>query len=302
MIWQRVHTSLLASGVLVALAVAVRAGDGGAPCGAPCEAPCAPATRTVCVTEWVPENYVATRTVYKTECVQEAYTAYRTECVPETRTRTVCVNRTVPEYHDVVRTCCVAVPTVETRTVCKPVVTCTPVTTVCRKCVDQGHWECQEVPCRQSCLSRMRHRKHCGDCCEPCPPPTKTVRVWVPCKVWVETPVTTMVRTCEMVPTTVQVTVCRMVEKQEVVKVCSYRCVTEQRVESFTVMTTRCVPYQATRTVSRCVPVQEQVTLCRMVPRTVEKVVPVETCCYSCCETSKKHGHRLGSRSKGCCH
>ncbi len=291
MIWQRIRTPLLAGGVLAALAVTVRAGDG------PCAAPCAPATRTVCVTEWVPENYVATRTVYKTECVQEKYTAYRTECVPETRTRTVCVNRVVPEYHDVVRTCCVAVPTVETRMCYKPVVTCKPVTTVCRKCVDMGHWECREVPCRESCLARWKRKHSCDCCCEPCPPPTKTVKVWVPCKVWVETPVTTMVRTCEMVATPVQVTVCKMVPKQETVKVCSYRCVTEQKVETFTVLVPKCVAFEATRTVARCVPVQEQVTLCRMVPRTVEKVVPVETCCYTPCCKAKKHGHR----SRGCC-
>jgi hypothetical protein len=294
MIWQRIRTSLLVGGLLAAAPVAARAGDGPC-CGDSCGAPCAPVMRTVCVTEWVPENYVSTRTVFKTECVVEKYTAYRTECVPEARTRTVCVNRVVPEYHDVVRTYCVAVPTVETRTCMKSVVTCKPVTTVCRKCVDMGHWECCEVPCKESYLSKLKRKCH-HDCCEPCLP-TKTVRVWVPCKVWVETPVTTMVSTCEMVPTTVQVTVCKMVEKQEVVKVCSYRCVTEQRVESYTVQVARCVPFEATRTVSRCVPVQEQVTLCRMVPHTVEKQVPVECCCYTpCC------GHGHGHKAKRCCH
>jgi hypothetical protein len=250
--------------------------------------------RTVCVTEWVPENYVTTRTVFRTECVQEKYTAYRTECVPETRTRTCVVNRVVPEVREVVRTVCVVVPAVETRTVCKPVVTCKPVTTVTRKCVDMGHYECREVPCRESFVSRCRRHRH--DCCEPCPPPTKTVQVWVPCKVWVEVPCTRMVRTCEMVPTTVQVTVCKMVPKQEVVKVCSYRCVAEQKVETYTVLVTRCVPFEATRTVARCVPVQEQVTCCRMVARTVQKQVPVETCCYTaesagCCHKAKRRGH-----------
>jgi hypothetical protein len=289
MIWQHVRTSLLAGGLLAALAAPCRAGDG------PCDAPCAPPMRTVCVTEWVPENYVTTRTVYRTECVQEKYTAYRTECVPQTRTRTCVVNRVVPEVREVVRTVCVAVPTVETRTVCKPVVTCKPVTTVTRKCVDMGHYECREVPCRESFRAR-RHRHHQGDCCEPCPPPTKTVQVWVPCKVWVEVPCTRMVRTCEMVPTTVQVTVCKMVPKQEVVKVCSYRCVAEQKVETYTVLVTRCVPFEATRTVARSVSVQEQVTCCRMVARTVQKQVPVETCCYTaesagCCHKARRRGH-----------
>jgi hypothetical protein len=228
--------------------------------------------------------------------VQEKYTAYRTECVPQTQTRTFVVNKMVPEMREEVRNVCVSVPTVETRTCLKPVVTCKPVTTVCRKCVDIGHYECREVPCREGCLTRLR-RCCKRDCCEPCTPPTKTVQVWVPCKVWVETPVTTMVRTCEWVPTPVQVTVCKLVQKQETVKVCSYRCVAEQKTETCTVLVPRSVPYEAVRTVARCVPVQEKVTCCRMVSRVVEKQVPVETCCYtpapcgSCCH-----------RSKGCCH
>jgi hypothetical protein len=290
MFFQRLRTTLFVAGAFAALSASARA-DG---CGAPCDAPCAPAMRTVCVTEWVPQNVVETRTVYKSVSTVEKYTAYRTECAAEQRVRTYCVSHMVPEWHDVVRTTCIAVPTIEKRQVLKPVYTCKPVTTVCRKCVDMGHYECREVPCHESCFSKWR-RKHHDDCCEPCPPPTKTVQVWVPCKVWVETPVTTMVKTCEMVPTIVDVTVCKMVQKQEVVKLCSYRCVTEEKKEVFTVMVPRCVPYEATRTVVRCVPAQENVTVCRMVARTVEKQVPVETCCYtSCCEG----GHHKARR---CC-
>src|SRR6202022_579295 len=109
MFWQRARLALLANVVLAAAAVSARADDC-APVPAPC---CAPATRTVCVTEWVKENYVTTRTSYRTECVQEKYTAYRTECVPQVQTRVCTVNRMVPEYQDVVRTVCVSVPTVE---------------------------------------------------------------------------------------------------------------------------------------------------------------------------------------------
>jgi hypothetical protein len=123
------------------------------------------------------------------------------------------------------------------------------------------------------------------------------VQVWVPCKVWVETPVTRMVPSCEMVPTTVQVTVCKLVPQQQTVKVCAYRCVTEQRTEAFTVAVPRCVPYEATRVVARCVPVQEQVTVCRLVPRTVEKQVPVETCCYPA-----PSGGGFFHKAKRCCH
>jgi hypothetical protein len=61
-------------------------------------------------------------------------------------------------------------------------------------------------------------------------------------------------------------------------------------------MTTRQVPYQATRCVCVRVPYQETVTLCRMVPHTVEKQVPAEQCgcTTSCCATTcghKKHHH-----------
>src|SRR5262249_46035737 len=139
--------------------------------------------------------------------------------------------------------------------------------------------ECREVPCREGCLARLRKCFHKDDCCEPCPPPTKVVKVWVPKKVWVETPVTRMVRTCEYVPTPVQVCVKKMVPQQQTVQVCTYRCVPEVRQEVCTILVARQVPYTATRCVAKCVPVPETVTLCRMVPRTVQKVVPVETCC-----------------------
>jgi hypothetical protein len=235
--------------------------------------------KTICVTEWVPEHYQTTRTVYKTECVQEKYTAYRTECVPETRTRTVTVNKMVPVVHEEVRTCYISVPTVEHRTVYKTVVRCVPVTCVTRKCVDMGHWECREVPCGEDLWTRVRKmcRKH--DCCEPCePPPTKTVKVWCPNKVWVETPHTYMKKVCEQVPETIQVTVCKMVPQHQTHKVTTYKCVPESHVETYTVQVPRQVAFEATRTVARCVPVVENVTACRMVPRTVQKQVPCDTC------------------------
>jgi len=293
MIWQRARIALLANVVLAAAAVTARAQD--------C---CAPATQSVCVTEWVAENFTQTRTVYKTQCVQENYTAYRTQCVAEQRTRVCTVNRMVPEMQTVTRTVCESVPCVETRTVMKQVVTCKPVTTVTRKCVDMGHYECQQVPCRQGCLAKLKS-KHNSCCCECCCVPMKTVRVWCPNKVWVETPCTKMVRCCECVPTTCQVTVCKMVPKQVTCQVCCYRCVCEQKTECYTVMVPKCVAVQCTRTVAKCVPCQETVTCCRMVPRTVVKQVaccnpcntccnPCNTCCNSCCNSCGKkcrHGH-----------
>src|SRR5262249_34977583 len=108
MIWQHVRVALLAGGIVAALALTARADDGAPP------APAAPATpapqyRTVCVNEWVPENYTCTRTVYTKECKQENYTAYRCECVPETRTRTCTTYKMVPEVQTVTRKVCVCV-------------------------------------------------------------------------------------------------------------------------------------------------------------------------------------------------
>ena len=117
-------------------------------------------------------------------------------CVPQTCTRVCTVNKMVPCVQNVVRTVCVPTPCVETRTVMKTVVTCKPVTTVTRKCVDMGHYECKQVPCRQGCLAKMRNKHKC--CCECCCVPMKTVRVWCPNKVWVETPCTKMVRCCRV--------------------------------------------------------------------------------------------------------
>jgi hypothetical protein len=202
MLWQHVRTVLLAGGVSALAATSARAGDDCAP------APCAPQYRTVCVKEWVPEQYASTRTVYKTEYRTETFTAYRCETVPETRTRTVTVYKNVPTVETRTRTVCVNVPTVETRTVQQAHVTCKPVTTMCRRCVDRGHWECRQVPCEKKKHRRLFHKKDCCDECKPCcPPPMKTVRVWVPCPTWEEYPVTTYKRVCEYRPVQVQVTV-----------------------------------------------------------------------------------------------
>jgi hypothetical protein len=289
MLWQHVRTALVAGG-FVLVAASARADD----CCAP--APCAPQYRTVCVKEWVPETYQSTCTVYKTECRTETYTAYRCETVPETRTRTVTVTKQVPEVQTRTRTFCVSVPTVETRTVMESYTVCKPVTTMCKRCVDKGHWECREVPCE-----KKHHFRHKHDCCDDCcPPPTKTVKVWVPCKVWEEYPVTKMVKSCESRPVQVQVTVCRKETRTEAYQVTVMRCVPEQRVETYSVCVTRNVPYQATRTVSVCVPHQETVTKTRMVCHTVQKQVPCEeSCCQvTCCK--KSHKLRKHHESCGC--
>lgn len=300
---QSFRFAILAGALISTTGLSVRADDC---CGA--AAPAASCcTRKVTCTEWVPETYETTRTTYRTECRQESYTAYRCESVPETRTRTFTVNKQVPETRTETRTVCVSVPTIEERTEMVSKSICTPVTTMARRCVDRGHFECREVPCKESCFKQMcgkfSHKKDCCDECAPaCPPPTKTVKVWVPCMVTEEYPVTTMKRECIQVPVTRKVTVYKQESRQESFQVTSYKCVSEQRSENYTVNVSRQVAYQATRNVSVSVPVQEKVTCTRMVARTIEKEVPAcdaGACCTTSCKPScKKHFHK---KCDACC-
>jgi hypothetical protein len=299
-----VKHALLASSLVAVAALSARAEDAGLKAEADC---CAPATRTVCVKEWVPEHYQATRTVYSVQCKTEQYTAYRCETVPVQQTRTVTVYKQVAETKTVPRTVCTCVPTCETRTVMKRQVTCVPETKCVTKCVSRGHWECHEVECGPSLSERLHNRCH-KDCCgDPCPPPcprTKTVRCWVPCKEYETHTVTCMKKVVTCVPVTCQVTVNKIVQHTENVQVTCYRCVPEQKVETYTACVQKQVPYQATRTVKVCVPHQETYTACRMVCRTVEKQVPVSPCCETRCCKSRLHdlfrGHGC-SNHENCC-
>ena len=306
---------------------------------------CGGGYRTICVTEWVPECYKTTRTVYKTECVPEKYTAYKSECVPEKytayknecipeqRTRNVTHYERVCETRPVCKTICERVCVQEERTCYKTHYTCVPVTTYVCKTVDKGHYECREVPCSQGLFS---HRGglfggHKHDCCDSgcgcadtcCAPPTKTVQVWVPCKVTEQVPCTKMERKCETVCEKQMVNVWKSVPKTITVNETFYKCVPVCTTETYTAyvhkcvpyeatrMVSRCVPYEAIRNVSRCIPVQEEVTCTRMVAKTVQKQVPVETCntCAAPCETSccSKPGLRdrlsglFASRHHGSC-
>jgi hypothetical protein len=296
MLWHRVRFALLAGVLASGAVVTARADEGGQPAGSPAAPPVAhsaPCTRTVTCTEWVPEQYPCTRTVYKTEYKQETYTAYRCESIPETKTYTCTVYKQVPEVRTETRMVCVTVPTVEERTCMQTFVTCKPVTHIVRKCVDKGHYECREVPCapKHHWLKKLCSRHH-DDCCEPCcPPPTKIVKVWVPCPVWIETPVTRMERVCETRPVTVKVTVCKTHWQPQQYQVTCLKCVPEQVTRTCQVMTTRMVPYQATRCVAVCVPHQETVMATRMVARTVVKEVPVAPCCETVCCKTHGHGH-----------
>lgn len=296
MVWHCVRRALLTSAFLAAAAVPARADH-------ECAAPAAPCTRTICVRECVPETYTTTRTVYKTEWKEEKYTAYRCETVPETRTRTYTVCKQVQETVTETRNVCVLTPTVEERTVMETHVTCKPVTRMVSRCVDRGHYECREVPCQPSWRERLKklcHRKSCCDDC--CPPPTKVVKVWVPCKVWEQVPCTTIERVCESRPVKVKVTMCKPVMQQQQVQVVRCRLVPEQKTETCQVFVTKRVPYEAVRKVAVCVPTQETVTCTRMVWKTVQKQVPAETCCETTCCSSGGHAKRgLFARRHHCC-
>jgi hypothetical protein len=286
MFWQRSLSALLAGAFVAAAALPARADD------------CAPATRTICCTEWVPEKVQCTRTVLKTECKEEKYTAFRCECVPETKVCTRTVMKPVMETQTVMKSCWETVKCVEQKTTWKKCVTYQNVTTMCRKCVDKGHYECREVPCGPSFGDFLK--KCCGknDCCDTCPK-TKTVKVWVPCKVWVECPVTKCKKCVTCVPVTCNVTVCKKVCKQVPcqVNVCKY--VATEEKATYTCMAVKKIPYEATRMVRTCVPVQETYTATRYVAKKVEKVVPVTPCCQpTCCEKPSCGGKLF---RKSCC-
>src|SRR4051812_11451927 len=92
MIWQRIRMAFLAA-AMVASPLSVQADDKAETSKSAADKPAAEKLappveyRTVCVNEWVPEQYTCTRTVYKTEPRTETYTAYRCETTPEQRTR-----------------------------------------------------------------------------------------------------------------------------------------------------------------------------------------------------------------------
>jgi hypothetical protein len=314
--WFRVNAVLLSSVVLASSATFASADCGCAAPAGDCGG-CAPATRTISVTEWVPEHYQACRTVYKQECVQEKYTGCRTECTAETRTCQVTVYKSVCETHNECRTICKCVPYCEDRTVMKQVWTCTPETTYTHKCVDKGHYECREVPCGPTLSERFHklcHRNKCNECCESAceceAPRTRTERVWVSCKVDECVPCTHMVRHCTCVPTVEHVTCYKHVSEQVTVPVSCFHCVPECVTKTYTVMVPHQVTFEGTRTVTHCVPVQETYTACRMVAKCVEKQVACAAPCNTCaaestCGCEKEcgcHGFKMGGRLKGMFH
>ena len=178
--------------------------------------PCPPKTCTVWVNEYVQEQVPCTRTVYTKECKTETYTAYKTVCVPEVRTRNVTTYKTVCETVNETRTYCVSVPVCRGADGDEELHRLQAGHHVTRKCEDHGHYECKEVPCGPSFSDSLKkHFQHKKDCCDPCatecckPVKTKTVKVWVPCPVWVEKCCTVMEKSTECHAEVVKVTVCK---------------------------------------------------------------------------------------------
>jgi hypothetical protein len=328
MFWKRTRYALLAGMVLASAALMAQAneaddkkaddkgekldkpaekkdGTGTVPTPAPAYGDCGgcgPSYRTIWVTEYRREAYEATRTVYTTAYRDEAYTAYREECVPEVRTRTCTTYHRVPEYRDVVRCVTEYVPSCETRTVFEKHTVCRQVTEYRTKCVDRGHYECQEVPVTDWFAGfRKKSCGGCGDCCNTCEPcqRTRTKRVWVSCMTTESYPVCRTVHETVCTPRTVTVNVCKPVTRQVVEKVCTYKCVPECKTETYTVNVRKCVAFQATRKVAFCVPSVEKYTATRCVPVQVAKQVPVAECC-ECAAPARRFSFNLFSRKHSC--
>jgi len=282
------------------------------PCGAPAAcapAASAPATRTVTITECVPERYTVKRTAYRYECRTELVDSCRTECVPECRERVCTVVKRVPVVTTQMRKVCKTVTCYEDRTVMKTCYHTVQETCMQKKCVRTGHWETRETCSSGHGLFGGGHgNRGCNDSCDPCASScatscgrVRTHKVWVHCPEYCETPVTVCKKVCTQVPTTCKVKVCRQVWEECPVQVCTYQCVNEQRVEKYTVMVSRQVPCKVQRTVRVCVPYEETVTCCRMVQRCRTIEVPCAPACAPTCETSCSSGHRFfRGHNRGC--
>jgi hypothetical protein len=235
--------------------------------------------QTVKVYENVPEYYKTTRTVYKNVQVQEKYTSYKCEKVPVQQVKKVCTYEKVPCEEIRTKTHCVKVPYCAQKTCYEKHWVCKQVTCYKTKCEDKGHWECKQVEKKP-----LFEKKSCDPCAVKCPK-YKTVKCWVPCKVYTKTPYCKTVKVCEYKPVVKNVTCYRTETRCENYKVCTYKCVPKYKDEICTVYVEKKTPIECTRTVCKSVPTQEEVTCCRMVKKCVEKQVPV---CDPCCQPKKK--------------
>lgn len=303
-VWGRGRFLAIAAGVL-ALSIGAQV-DACHYCGRACVTSYQTVTKTVYVPTMVPEKRVVCTTQYRCEererpitvqrCVPETKQVRQTVTVmvPEVRYRTVTCRVPVPVWDEVEQPYTVCVPYQEkvqgVRTVYRPVQV-QEMRTVCR---DEGHWETVTTYRRAhlGCLARIAY----GGCA---PVVCCTALVWVPNIVTEQVPVTVckyelVQEPCEYTVTKyrteqrvrrarvcrteyreeqrqVPYTVCVPQQRECVRNVTTYKVLTEQRTQKYTVM----IPEQ----------VQKEVTVmvCRMVPKQVCVKVPVVCgCCARC--------------------
>lgn len=265
------------------------------------------ATKTINVTECVPEQRERTYTVYnrvnETKDVSYEYTVN----VPETRTRTVNYTVCKPVTRDVEQQYTVNVPYTETRQGTRRVCEMVPVTMTRTVCEDQGHWE--NVPCQaaapncsncttanedRSVFRRVGWRKRgrgnygdCGNCASGCdtgcatsaPCATAcTQRQWVSNIVKREVEYTCMKPQMKDVSYEYTVNLCRQEARTRTIQVTDMVREAASREVQYTV----CVPQTrtGTRQVSYCrmVPEEKTSTYTVNVPHTVQKEVQVKVC------------------------
>lgn len=304
---QWVRVAATAGAVAALMAAWGQAAQACGRCGLTCCAGYQLVPRTVMVPTMVPETRVVCATEYRCEVRERPVTVCRyvpethqvrqtyTVMVPQVQTREEKCVVAVPVWEEVQQTYTVCVPHQEkrqgTRTVCKPVQV-QETRTVCR---DLGHWE--ESTCYRTCVTAWRGCLGWFGCGSGCAVVACTQMVWVPNIVKEEVPVT--VCKYEMVeePYEYTVTVYKPEQRTRTVKVCryinqertrqvqcvvcvpqqrecvqnvtTYKMVTEQQVQKYTVM----VPYTVQR--------QVQVMVCKMVPQQVVCRVPI---CCGCCK------------------
>lgn len=253
-------------------------------------------SRTIQTYECVPETYTKQVTKYKIECKTEEYDTFKCETVPVCRERVVSCVKKVPEYRTEIRKVSKNVTVYEDRTVTRNTWKTVEETVMKKRLVSLGHWETYATT-RSSLLGSL-----CKDPCDPCASSCRTVcrKKWVCCPQYECCPVKVCKRVC--VPETVccKVAVCKTVCCDQEVKVCTWKCVTEQRVEKHTCYETRKVACKATRTVRVCVPYCETVTCTRLVKKAVCKEVACTPAATTSCGSSSACGSACTTSCDSC--
>jgi hypothetical protein len=306
MVCQPVRIALLL-GAITAVAVSpARAQVAAVPAPAATPAACGACTRTIQVTECVPETYTKKVITYKRVCKTEEYDTCKLVCTNKCVEKTICVTKRIPCEEMVPTKVCKTITVNEERIVTKNCYQNVEKIVNRKHLVELGHWECRE---RQPLLGGLFHNDCCSPCgnscntgcntgCNPC---ARTHKVWVCCPKYECCPVKVCERVCVPQQVKVCVPVCKRVEETCMVKRCTYKCVQEQRVIKCNVPCVERVHCKATRTVSCCVPEETLVTCTRYVQRCVTKEVPACNPCDTCCTRWGFGGFNLFHRSNGCC-